>query len=646
MSANSKGPAKAPVSLEALFLGPQSENQEFFRSMLGFLIEEHVHWRRDFHPKDHPLLTPKEMRTPEFLATVDRMREVLLDLSARLKSTSTPWFSTRYLGHMNSDTLMVSNLAEMAALLYNPNNVTFESSMATSPMEIECGQDFARLMGYDPRTAWGHITSDGTIANYEGLWLARNLKSFPTAAAEVAPALVEDRDPWVLANLSVDRSLDLLDAAKRSNQLSEILRASARGAGAGRFPLGKLLVSSTRHYSWEKAADLLGIGVEQVVRIPVTDRFRMDLDQFQATVDRLVREKTPILGAVGVVGTTEEGAIDEIDGLVRIRDQYARKGVSFYLHVDAAYGGYGRALFLDSQGRFLPYEKLRDAGGAGSSPPGGGHAVPSREVWAAYRAMSAADSITVDPHKMGYVPYSAGGIAIRDRRLLGLVSYSAAYVFDRENPLDLNLGSVILEGSKAGATAASVWAAHRVLPLNQDGYGQIIGRTIEGTDHFIRTLRSMREFSAGGERIVCEPLLATPDYNIVCMAFNFRGNADLARMNRLNEAIYHASSYEAGPLYNDKWITSHTELDRATYGDAPRPFLERLGIDPKEWPRVGTVYVLRSVVMHPWLAHTSTYPEKWESYLSIMKEDIAAIVRGSKSGRPAKATSSSGRRKG
>lgn len=417
MSANSKGPAKAPVSLEALFLGPQSENQEFFRSMLGFLIEEHVHWRRDFHPKDHPLLTPKEMRTPEFLATVDRMREVLLDLSARLKSTSTPWFSTRYLGHMNSDTLMVSNLAEMAALLYNPNNVTFESSMATSPMEIECGQDFARLMGYDPRTAWGHITSDGTIANYEGLWLARNLKSFPAAAAEVAPALVEDRDPWVLANLSVDRSLDLLDAAKRSNQLSEILRASARGAGAGRFPLGKLLVSSTRHYSWEKAADLLGIGVEQVVRIPVTDRFRMDLDQFQATVDRLVREKTPILGAVGVVGTTEEGAIDEIDGLVRIRDQYAGKGVSFYLHVDAAYGGYGRALFLDSQGRFLPYEKLRDAGGAGSSPSGGGHAVPSREVWAAYRAMSAADSITVDPHKMGYVPYSAGGIAIRDRRL-------------------------------------------------------------------------------------------------------------------------------------------------------------------------------------------------------------------------------------
>ena len=646
MTTPPKGSGPGPVSLEALFLGPQSENQEFFRSMLEFLIEEHVHWRRDFHPKDHPLLTPKEMRAPEFLATADRMREVLLDLSARLKSTSTPWFSTRYLGHMNSDTLMVSNLAQMAALLYNPNNVTYESSMATSPMEIECGQDFARLMGYDPRTAWGHITSDGTIANYEGLWLARNLKSFPAAAAEIAPELVEDRDPWALANLSIDRSLDLLDVAKRSNQLAEILRRSARGAGAGWFPLGKLLVSSTRHYSWEKAADLLGIGVEQVVRIPVTDRFRMDLNEFQEAVDRLVREKTPILGVVGVVGTTEEGAVDEIDGLVRLRDQYARRGIGFYLHVDAAYGGYGRALFLDSRGTFLPYERLRDAWGKGTERPGPESAVPSREVWAAYRAMSAADSITVDPHKMGYVPYSAGGIAIRDRRLLGLVSYSAAYVFDRDNPLDLNLGSVILEGSKAGATAAGVWAAHRVLPLNRDGYGRIIARTIEGTDHFIRTLRSMREFSAGGERIVCEPLLANPDYNIVCMAFNFKGNPSLARMNRLNEAIYHASSYESGPLYNDKWITSHTELERTIYGDAPRPFLDRLGIDPEEWARVGTVYVLRSVVMHPWLAHTSTYPEKWESYLSIMKGDIDTIVRGSKEVRPPRAGSAPGRRKG
>ena len=615
----------APISVEALFLGPQSENEEFFRSMLDYLIEEHVHWRRDFHPRDVPIVRPSEMRQPAFLATQDRTRAILQDLSARLKETSTPWFSTRYLGHMNSDTLMVANLARMVTLLYNPNNVTYESSMATSPMEIEVGDDFARLVGYDPRSAWGHVTADGTIANYEALWLARNLKSFPPAAAQAAPRLVEETDAWALANRSVAGTLDLIDAARKAGVLPKVLRASARGAGTAPFPLGKLLVTSTRHYSWEKAADLLGVGVENVVKIPVTDRFRMDLGALKETIDGLVGKQVPILGVVGVVGTTEEGAIDQVDGLVRLRDEYARRGIHFYLHVDAAYGGYGRAMFLDPKGRFLPREELAQQLRHEGFDHWGTEA-PSPEVWASYAAMPEVDSVTIDPHKMGYIPYAAGGIVLRDRRILSLVSYSAAYVFDEQNPLSMNLGSVILEGSKSGAAAASVWAAHRLVPLNLSGYGQIVARSVEGAAHFVKTLESMRAFSVAGQRILCEPLLARPDYNIVCMAFNVKGNTRLREMNRLNQGLYHASSYESGRLYTDQWITSHTVLDRESYGDAPLPFLRRLGIGPAEWQKVGSVDVLRSAVMHPWMANATTYPERWESYLSIMRRELEQLL--------------------
>lgn len=614
-----------PVSVEALFLGPQSENEEFFRSTLDFLIAEHVHWRRDFHPRDRPIVTPEEMRAPDFLATQDRTKAILLELSARLKDASTPWFSTRYLGHMNSDTLMVANLARMVATLYNPNNVTYESSMATSPMEIECGQDFARLVGYDPRTSWGHITTDGTVANYEALWWARNLKSFPAAVARVAPALVQDRDPWELLNLSSSDTLDLLDRAKQAGVVADALRASVRGTGTAGPALGKLLVPSTRHYSWEKAADILGVGVENVVKVPVTDRFRIDVDRLREIIDRYASEQVPILGVVGVVGTTEEGAVDAIDALVGLRQESSQHGVSYYLHVDAAYGGYARSLFLDPKGRFAPYEevqsRLAELGAGNDARP-----ALSRSVWAAYRAISETDSVTIDPHKMGYVPYSAGGVALRDRRVLGLVSYSAAYVFDERNPLSLNLGSVILEGSKSGAAAASVWAAHRLVPLDARGYGQIVARSIGGAYHFVKTLEAMREFQVGGQRLVCEPLLAEPDLNIVCMAFNLKENSSLRRMNRLNEALYHASSYESGPLYSDKWITSHTVLEREVYGDSPLEFLRRLGIPADEWTRVGTVDILRAVVMHPWIANASTYPERWESYLSIMKREMERIV--------------------
>jgi tyrosine decarboxylase len=613
------------ATVEALFLGPKSENRDFFTAMLNFLVEEHLHWRRDYHPRDAPVVTTAEMRGEAFLGTTDRMKAILLELSSRLKDTSTPWFSTRYLGHMNSDTLMVSNLAYMASILYNPNNVTYESSMATSPMEIECGADFAALMGYDPALAWGHVTADGTIANYEGLWLARNLKSFPLAVKETSPRLVRGKDEWELLNLAPSETLDLLDATKKSGSFARTLRASVRGTGAGRGTPGKVFVSTSRHYSWEKATDLLGIGVDRLVSVPVNDRFRIDLDHLRECLDECVRLRTPVLAVVGVVGSTEEGAIDDIAGIVRLRQEFRRRGLSFYFHVDAAYGGYGRSLFLDTRGRFLGYDelhrRLKSEGLADWGPD-----VPSPEVWSAYKAIASSDSVTIDPHKMGYVPYSAGGMAVRDRRILGLVSYSAAYVFDSKTPLDMNLGSVILEGSKSGSSVAAVWAAHRLLPLNLEGYGQIISRSVEGAYHFVKTLETVREFTVGKKRVVCEPLLSRPDFNIVCMAFNLKGNHSLGKMNQLNEAIYHASSYESGPLYADDWITSHTELTKEIYGDAPQNFLDRLGIGPREWDRVGTVYVLRSCVMHPWIAKHATYPDRWVSYLEIMKKAIAQIL--------------------
>ena len=395
-------------TVEALFLGPKSENRDIFTSLLGFLVEEHLHWRRDFHPRDAAVVTPAEMRADPFLATTDRMRSVLLELSARLKDTSTPWFSRRYLGHMNSDTLMVSNLAYMASILYNPNNVAYESSIATSHMEIEVGADFAKLMGYDPATAWGHVTTDGTVANYEGLWLARNLKSFPLAVKEASPGLVRGRAEWELLNLPTSEVFDLLDATKKNRSFARSLKASVRGTGTGRGTPGKVFVPSSRHYSWEKAVDILGIGVDQLVSIPVDDDFRMDLDRLRAALDDCVEQETPVLAVVGVVGTTEEGAIDDIGGIVRLRQEFQRRGLAFYFHVDAAYGGYGRSLFLDANGRFLAYAELQrrlTSEGLTNWGPG----IPSREVWSAYKAIPFADSVTIDPHKMGYVPYLGRG---------------------------------------------------------------------------------------------------------------------------------------------------------------------------------------------------------------------------------------------
>src|SRR5262249_59631894 len=99
-----------------------------------------------------------------------------------------PFYSPRYIGHMLGDQLLPAIAAYFAAMLHNPNNVTLEASPITTPYEMEVARQLARLMGY-PGETWGHITSGGTIANFQALWVARHLKLFPFAARDAAPAL-------------------------------------------------------------------------------------------------------------------------------------------------------------------------------------------------------------------------------------------------------------------------------------------------------------------------------------------------------------------------------------------------------------------------------------------------------------------------
>ena len=616
------------LNVDALFMGPKSENHKYFKETLNFLMDEHIHWRRDFHPDDKPVVSLREQRESDFEATLERTTEALLELSSKLKASSMPWFSARYLGHMNADTLMAANLAYMATILYNPNNCAYEGSPATTALEIEVGKQFATMLGFDPEKAWGHITTDGTIANYEGLWVARNLKSIPPAIKEVKPELVAGMDDWQLLNLPTGKILDLVSEAKAAGEevFEAVRNRSVRGTGVQGGKLGKLLVPQSKHYSWTKAADVLGIGQENMVYVQVKENYRMDIDVLRETIDKFISEKTPILGVVTVAGTTEEGAIDEVHEIVKLRDEYEKAGISFYIHVDAAYGGYMRSVFLDEADRFMDFddlkERLHDEGVLHKEIDW-----PSRDVYEAYKAMAEVDSITLDPHKMGYVPYAAGGIALKDKRAIDLISYFAAYVFEKTEDNPMLLGSYIMEGSKAGASAAAVWTAHRVVPLNILGYGRIIGRSVEGAARFYNSLlsSSAKEIEAAGKKFMVAPL-TRPDFNIVDFAFNEVGNTSLEAMDKLNQKIYEQCSYNSGPVFNDDWITSKTDLAYADYGDAPKPFVARLGIPAEEWDAVRSVYVIRSCVLTPFLTNNTTYAEYWGNFMNTMRNVLAFVA--------------------
>lgn len=223
------------LNLNALFIGDKAENGQIYKALLNELVDEHLGWRQNYMPQDMPIITPEEKSSASFEHTVNKTKDVLSEISARMRTHSVPWHNAgRYWGHMNSETLMPSLLAYNFAMLWNGNNVAYESSPATSQMEEEVGMEFAKLMSY--KDGWGHIVADGSLANLEGLWYARNIKSLPLAMKEVTPELVAGKSDWELMNLSTEEIMNLLDSVPE--KIDEIKAHSAR-SGKHLEKLGK-----------------------------------------------------------------------------------------------------------------------------------------------------------------------------------------------------------------------------------------------------------------------------------------------------------------------------------------------------------------------------------------------------------------------
>lgn len=607
------------LNLDALFIGDKSENADIFKSTMNKLVNAHMGWRLNYMPQDKPLITESDKNSESFQKTNERMQSVLDELSVRLRSNSVPWHSPRYFGHMNSETLMPSILAYTYAMLWNGNNVAYESSPGTSQMEEEVGQDFAKLNGF--KEGWGHISADGSLANMEGLWYARNMKSLPLAMKEIKPELVSGKSDWELMNMSAEEVLDLLNSTDPKTA-SDIKAHSAR-AGHNMDKLGKWIVPQTKHYSWLKAADVTGVGLDNVVSCPVDEHYRLDVDALEKIIRDLAKDQTPILGVVAVVGSTEEGQIDPVDKVVALRDKLQKEGIYFYLHVDAAYGSYARSLFLDEDNNFIPYEDLKEVHQKYGVFQEDKEYI-SKEVYNAYKAFPEAQSITVDPHKMGYVPYAAGGIAIRHKDMRDIIGYFPVYVYDKRSGAPATLTPYILEGSKAGATAAAVWTAHRIMPLNVSGYGKLIGRSIEAANRYYEFLKNLH-FNINGTEVEVNPL-TQPDFNMVDWTFNIKGNTDLAKMNDLNLKFYQKASFVGGPVYNNDFITSHTDFATDGYGNSPVPYVKSLGFSEDEWNKVQTVGILRACVLTPFLYDRDNFESYADKIKKAMEEKLTAIL--------------------
>jgi glutamate/tyrosine decarboxylase-like PLP-dependent enzyme len=115
---------------------------------------------------------PTIERDPTLAISDWQIAATLRELVERL-TDNYPFFHPIYAGQMLKPPHPVAALAYAVAQRINPNNHALDGGPATAKLELEVVARLAELFGYDPHL--GHLTSSGTIANLEALWVARQL---------------------------------------------------------------------------------------------------------------------------------------------------------------------------------------------------------------------------------------------------------------------------------------------------------------------------------------------------------------------------------------------------------------------------------------------------------------------------------------
>ena len=691
------------MDITSLLLGPKSENNETFRKFFDVIIEDVLNFRNNYHPDELPIISERHKLDESFVSTRADFMQELKNVLSKLRAHSIPTWDTSYIAHMHGDLLYPAIAGYISTIMYNPNNVTGESSPVTTQWEMDFIRGLCNMIGYPPFSAaepktlsdnvnsWGHITSGGTVANIEGLWVARNLKYWPLC---IKLAIDNNKSKYgffneyefdyfgngkvkfgslsyyQLFNLSPDlvyqiskeltgifkstypKEVSLSKSIKEfslQNQGIYGIHSRIEKITGKAFPLPVVFTSETKHYSWEKCMEVLGLGIENLIKIAADTNYQLNLSSLK---QQIIEKEIPVLAVIPIIGSTEEGVIDPLYSLTKLREEIETKqGISFYIHADAAYGGYFASIFSTSD-----FSKLTSAiqcndelksffktNQDGKYISEEGFIFTGEEllnlqksislIFKDILSLSLADSITIDPHKLGYVPYPAGSVLFKNYKAKELITFEAPYLeWSGDKLLGMDrifLGQTTLEGSRPGATAAACYLATKVVPLNITGYGKIMIYTMLAAQKFYNTIPI---YERGNFKIIPQ---FTPSTNIVCYCIaypeviehpkylNFLSNRVFERMTK--KLTNRTTTYD--------YFISKTKINIEKYKEQIWELFKLAEIPIKNFQLMettdnGDFNILRSVLMNPLAPGLpeTYYSGFWEKIEIIVEESLEGIL--------------------
>ncbi|MFE6173963.1 pyridoxal phosphate-dependent decarboxylase family protein [Streptomyces sp. NPDC056464] len=217
-----------------------------------------------------------------------------------------------------------------------------------------------------------------------------------------------------------------------SNQLALLLAREAHGAGV------RLVHGANAHHSLPRAAWLLGLPEPVVVPAPAGA-----LDP--AALDEALTELPGPHLVAATAGTTDAGIIDPLPEIAALCAAHGAR-----LHIDAAYGG---ALLFSGRYR----ERLR--------------------------GLDAADTVTLDLHKLGWQPVAAGLLAVRDPRDLAVLHHRADYL-NADDDTEAGLPDLLGRSLRTSRRPDVLKIAVTLKTLGRSGLGRLVEQVCDSAREF------------------------------------------------------------------------------------------------------------------------------------------------------------------
>ena len=567
--------------LDSLFIGPHGENQEFLKDIWQDLLQRTLEYREETFAEDG-LLRIEGPGDERYQLVKDGIEQFFTILSKEV-----PTFSNRYLGHMVSDVSIPALVGNVAMLFCNPNLASKETAEAGILFETRAINALAKMIGFEQQPARGHFTSGGTLANFEALWRARyRMDHWLAMAAYLLEKGHSQKNLFELAHQGWDtfhqHAAEFNIEMEHLRERSYVIQGPWDIANYFRethkmeFPQPVILVPGNKHYSWPKAANVFGISERAIWPTDLDRHGRVEVKSLRANIERARKLGRPIMMNVSVTGTTELGSVDPVDEINEVlRDYRDNHGIHIWHHIDAAYGGYFCSTFR------------------------GGETQLDAPTARAFSAVSQVDSITLDPHKLGYVPYACGAFLVRDSHSYAVSHISAPYL-DEEPDIGYPTWSSTLEGSRSASGAGAVWLSSCLLPLDASGHGELLNQSLKAKVHFVDRLQQSFtdiQFTPGS------------DTNII----SFMRVGEEKSLRRINEKT---SALIAKFNQSPNFAVTKTSLSISNYGKMISSVVERWNgiIDDDH------LLVVRMVIMGPYLRDEDANDGLIDNFIAELRE--------------------------